>query len=313
MAQLLDRLRRSATSYRDLANFSGTMEELRDVDALLETGASTLMQEFEMESAGYFVARGGELHLERAWGAIPDGILDIASQPQTVGEGAIGAAAATRDVVYVPDYGAWSQGTPGLADLGLVSLLCLPVVHGDRVHVLTIASYHRRQELRSDQLTVARAFVRRLEHALERADYLDEIEATREGAFRVLGDRARVPRLRDEGAHRPGGRVGARASRRRSRSRPSASARSAGARTCTTSARSPSPTRCCSSPPSSMPTSSRSSRPTPRSATRCAATSTSCPATRGTWCARTTSAGTAPATRTGSPARPSRWPPACSA
>ncbi len=187
MAQLLDRLRTAATSYRDLANFSGAIEELHDVDALLETGASTLMHEFGMDSTGYFVARGDALHLERAWGAIPDGILDIASQPQRIGEGAIGVAAATRDVVYLPDYGAWPHGTPGLADLGMVSMLCLPVVHGARAHVLVLASYHRRLELRSDQLTVARAFVRRLEHALERADYLQEIEGTREEAFRALG------------------------------------------------------------------------------------------------------------------------------
>jgi GAF domain-containing protein len=187
VAQLLERLRASATSYRDLANFSGAIEELHDVDALLETGASTLMHEFAMDSTGYFVAEGDRLHLERAWGTIPEGILDIASQPQRLGEGAIGAAAATRDVVYLPDYGAWPHGTPGLADLGMVSMLCLPVLHGARVHVLVLASYHRRQELRADQLTVARAFVRRLEHALERADYLQEIEATREEAFRALG------------------------------------------------------------------------------------------------------------------------------
>ena len=187
VAQLLDRLRTAAASYRDLANFSGAIEELRDVDALLETGATTLMHEFAMDSTGYFVARGDMLHLDRTWGVIPDGILDIAAQPQRIGEGAIGAAAATRDAVYLPDYGAWPHGRPGLAELGMMSMLCLPVVHGEKVHVLVLASYHRRQELRSDQLTVARAFVRRLEHALERADYLQEMEATREEAFRALG------------------------------------------------------------------------------------------------------------------------------
>lgn len=187
VAQLLERLRTAAASYRDLANFSGRMEELHDVDALLETGASTLMVEFEMASAGYFVAKGDTLHLERAWGEIPEGILDIASAPQAVGEGAIGLAAAHRDVVYLPEYGAWEGATPGLPELGLVSMLCLPVVHEPHVHVLVLASYHRRQDLRPDQLTVARAFVRRLEHALERADYLRAIEATREEAFRALG------------------------------------------------------------------------------------------------------------------------------
>lgn len=187
VAQLLERLRASAASYRDLANFSGAIEELHDVDALLETGAETLMHEFAMDSTGYFVARGDGLHLERAWGDIPEGILDIAARPQPFGSGAIGAAAATREVVYLPDYGAWPHGAPGLADLGLVSMLCLPVLHGARVHVLVLASYHRRIELRTEQLTIARAFVRRLEHALERADYLQEIEATREEAFRALG------------------------------------------------------------------------------------------------------------------------------
>ncbi len=187
VAQLLDRLRTAAASYRDLANFSGAIEDLHDVDALLETGATTLMHEFGMDSAAFFVGRGDALHLERSWGSIPERILEIASEPQPIGKGAVGIAAASREAVYLPDYGAWPNATPGLADHGLATLLCLPVTNDARVHVLALASYERRHELRSDQRTVARAFVRRLEHALERADYLQEIEATREEAFRALG------------------------------------------------------------------------------------------------------------------------------
>jgi PAS domain S-box-containing protein len=187
VAQLLAGLRTAAASYRDLANFSGAIEELHDVDALLETGAATLMHEFAMDAAGYFVAHGGALELERSWGEIPDGILRRAAVEWPRGAGAVAAAAATRDVVYVPNYRTWTNAVPGLADFGLKSVLCLPVVHGERVHVLSLARYHDRPELRSEQLTVARAFVRRLEHALERADYLREIEATREEAFRALG------------------------------------------------------------------------------------------------------------------------------
>jgi len=187
VAQLLERLRKAAASYRDLANFSGAIEDLHDVDALLETGATTLMHEFGMDSAAYFVGRRDALQLERSWGTIPEGSLDIASAPESSAAGAVRAAAATRDVVYLPDYGAWPGAVPGLADLGLATMLCLPVSTDEGVHVLALASSHRRDELRSDQLTVARAFVRRLEHALERADYLKEIEATREEAFRALG------------------------------------------------------------------------------------------------------------------------------
>lgn len=188
-AAMLQRLRAAAQAYANLASFSGAIEDVDDPDDLVDLGVRTLLQEFGMDRAAYFDRTPGEmLTARRRWGEIDDAARPIVEAPQPVGRGAIGIAAATGEATHVAEYASWPHAEPRLVPLGFRSILALPVHRGEQVSgVIGLGSYGRTVRLRDDQITIARAFVRRLERALERVADRQQIERTREDAFRALG------------------------------------------------------------------------------------------------------------------------------
>jgi len=188
-AAMVGRLRRSAHAYATLASFNEAIEHADDPDELIDLGVQTLLREFGMQRAGYFVLRDdGHLHPERRWGELDPAAQEVVNRPNPLGVGAIGTAASSGEAVYVADYASWSGAMPAATAVGLRSLLALPVRSGGSVQaVIGLGSYQRSVLLRSDQVTIARAFARRLEHALERLVSERQIVRTREEAFRALG------------------------------------------------------------------------------------------------------------------------------
>ena len=183
----LDRLRRAAEAYADLAEFSGRIEELDDADALIDHGVHSLMETFGLDAAIHFRRRGDRLVPVRRWGAFLEPSVPFPADV-AIGEGAVGQAAISGDAVYVERYQNWPHAAqhPAFADVQMV--LGLPVHTGDRVdQAIALHAVGRPATLRPDQVTIAKAFVRRLERALERAAAQHQIEATREEAFRALG------------------------------------------------------------------------------------------------------------------------------
>ena len=186
-ATTLDRLRRAAEAYADLAEFSGRIEELDDADALIDHGVHSLMKTFGLDAAIHFRRQGDRLVPVRRWGAFLEPSVPFPAAV-AIGEGAVGQAAISGDAVYVEHYRSWPHAAqhPAFADVQMV--LGLPVHTGDRVdQAIALHAIGRPATLRPDQVTIAKAFVRRLERALERAAAQHQIEATREEAFRALG------------------------------------------------------------------------------------------------------------------------------
>ncbi len=186
-ATTLDRLRRAAEAYADLAEFSGRIEELDDADQLIDHGVHSLMQTFGLDAAIHFRRQGDRFVPVRRWGVFLDPSFSVPADV-AIGEGAVGQAAITGEAVYVERYQAWPHAAshPAYADVQMV--LGLPVRTGNRVdQAIALQAVGRPATLRADQVTVAKAFVRRLERALERAAAQHQIEATREEAFRALG------------------------------------------------------------------------------------------------------------------------------
>jgi HD-GYP domain-containing protein (c-di-GMP phosphodiesterase class II) len=186
--RMLGRLRDSARAYAALAEFSGAIEDVDDPDALIDLGVRRLLEEFGMDRAGYFELDGDHLLARRRWGTVDPEAARVVEVPQRAGEGAIGLAVATREPTYVRDYGTWEHATPGLAEVGFRSILALPVRHEGVVRAaIGLGSYGHTVALRDDQIAIARAFVRRLERALERVADQRQVQRTREEAFRALG------------------------------------------------------------------------------------------------------------------------------
>ncbi len=184
----IERLGRSSKAYARLAEFSGQIEDVDDPEELIDLGVSTLLQEFGMQGAIHYRVEGERIALHRQWGEVPPAVAAAFRESGAGSAGPIARAAATREPVYLEDYVAWERSDPYLAALGIASLLALPICGDDQVEsIIVIAAFGRPVVLRSDQIAVARAFVRRLERALERGAYQRQIERTREEAFRSLG------------------------------------------------------------------------------------------------------------------------------
>jgi PAS domain S-box-containing protein len=184
---MVDRLRRGSAAYADLAEFSGRIEEIDDADELVEHGVHALMAAFGMGGAAYFTRVDGALDLTATWGVLAEPARPPLRGVQ-LGEGAVGRAALTRENVYVESYQTWPHRLKDLANTDTATVLALPVHTGDDVgHVIMISATGRSVPLRPDQVTIARAFVRRLERALERTHTQRQVEASREEAFRALG------------------------------------------------------------------------------------------------------------------------------
>ena len=185
---MIERLQRSSSAYARLAEFSGRIEEVVDPDELVDLGVQTLMHEFAMQGAAYFVGDGARLVLSRTWGENPGPVMEVLREPQEYGSGAVGAAAATGEAVFVENYASWPNADSDIARASIGSVLAAPVrSEGGTSGVIAIGAFERTVSLRPDQLAIARAFMRRLEHALERVAYQQQIERTREEAFRSLG------------------------------------------------------------------------------------------------------------------------------
>ena len=188
-AGLIGRLQRAAASYAALARFNEAIEQTDDPADLIDIGVRTLLEEFGMQRAGYFeVDADGALRSLRRWGPLPDDARAVLEAPQAVGVGAIGRAVATGEPVHVADYATWPHAVPEVAATGIRSILALPVRSDGSVRAaIGLGALEHVVALRDDQVTIARAFVRRLERALERLAYERQIVRTREEAFRALG------------------------------------------------------------------------------------------------------------------------------
>ena len=186
--RMLDHLRDSARAYAALAEFGGAIEDVDDPDTLIDLGVRRLLEEFGMDRGGYFELDGRSLIARRRWDARDASASQAIDVQLTAGEGAIGRAVTSGEPIYVRDYATWKHAMPSLVDLGLRSILALPVRNEGTVRAaIGLGSYGHTVVLRDDQVAIARAFVRRLERALERVADRRQIQRTREEAFRALG------------------------------------------------------------------------------------------------------------------------------
>lgn len=180
------RLRSAVDAYRRLAAFSTDIENVHDVQRLIEMGVGRLASHLGMELAAFYDVDEAIDMVHRV-GPIPARVERAARRSQRDFGGLVGHVARTGEPTYVRDYGRSPHAIPEIEAAGLRSQLTLPVFDGPRVrHVLTLSSMQE-VALDDEELSVAQAFVRRLENALERARHVEEVVATREATFRSLG------------------------------------------------------------------------------------------------------------------------------
>ncbi|MDZ7802027.1 MAG: PAS domain S-box protein [Trueperaceae bacterium] len=181
-------LSRSVEAYRLLASFGAEIESLHDVDTLLSTGLARLTELLGTDMAGFYEVHDDQVQLARTHGDIPERLQARIFEPQSPDVGLIGEVVTSGRTAFVRGYDDAPHGLPEIRGLGVGTHLAVPVLVDDVVrYVVSLSTLHREVELRDESIQVAESFVRRLENALHRVRYLDEVAATREATFRAFG------------------------------------------------------------------------------------------------------------------------------
>jgi PAS domain S-box-containing protein len=180
--------RQAQEALRALASFGAALESVHGFDELVAGGLRSLIAQLGLDfgTCQRITAEGTRFHAFE--GDAPASLRARMRQALPPGLGTMGRVARTGLPHLVQDHRSFANAVPEAVAVGIVTTLTLPVkVGGETAFVLTLGSHRRRVELREDATETAMAYVRRLEHALERAAYLREIEDTRESTFRALG------------------------------------------------------------------------------------------------------------------------------
>ena len=182
------RLAEEARRYQRLAAFGAAIETIHEVDALVRHGLEELTELLGMDGAGFYDLHAGEATLRHAFRLEERRRSGAILTRQTSDSGLVGRVAATGRPEWTPVYDRSPYAASRVLGRGLGSQLTLPVQEAGRVaYVLGVVTFDRTVDLDEHALAVARAFVHRLENALDRVRTLGEIRATREATFRAFG------------------------------------------------------------------------------------------------------------------------------
>jgi HD-GYP domain-containing protein (c-di-GMP phosphodiesterase class II) len=180
--------REAQRALQALVHFGETMESMHDFDELVRQGIAILIEQLDVDFGDFHEIDAAGAHHRAIVGDVPDALRAHLSRPLSPGQGTIGHVARTGEPHIVPDYRSFDRAVAGARALGIGSTVALPVkLGGETRFVLALATLNRLTTFDEATIETAMAYVRRLEGALERAEYLSEIEATREATFRALG------------------------------------------------------------------------------------------------------------------------------
>lgn len=174
--------------YRRLAVFSAEIELMDDVDQLVEFGLDALLNILHFDTAVFGEVLGDTLILTRLRGKRTFALTAGVGVQTSIQEGAHGLAVRTRSHVYIDNYTTYDKQTPAGIAAGLQNLLIFPVILGDEVrYTISFTTLRHRAGPTEDQVQIAKTFVTRLENALERVFHINQIEASRDATFSILG------------------------------------------------------------------------------------------------------------------------------
>ena len=171
---------------KKLARFGATIEELQNFDELIEFGTRQLMSIFNIGDAYYYEFKDNYNTAVsiKSWGAE----IFQSQEFDVPKETTLGMAISTKEIVYVKDYCRHEYHKPEVATQGLKSVLFLPIKYGNTlVGCMALHGMYDIVDLRESDLDLARQFLSRLRNALERRDYVGQLEHSREETLRSLG------------------------------------------------------------------------------------------------------------------------------
>ncbi|MER3480455.1 MAG: metal-dependent phosphohydrolase [Meiothermus sp.] len=189
----LGQAQRQAEDYRSLVQMSAEIEMMSHPHDIARRAMETLLELTGFEAGGLFqleVDPSGEGSLIPVVGVgqYPERTLELyRTSPIRLGRGVLGRALLEGTLV-IPDYQTWPHAPAEYRESGVRSVMAARLTQGDRsVGVLALGTFSAPRAVSQEHLALLVSVARRLERALERAAYLEEITRTREAALRSLG------------------------------------------------------------------------------------------------------------------------------
>lgn len=177
-----------ARAFEKLAELSARLESLDDVQAIVTEGLETLLKLTGLDAAAYYELIDNQLRLVEARGAYPEEFTRLRERQRlSVERGLFGEVFRQGNVAVVKDYLEYENALPEFASLGLRTALSAPVqFKGDSRGFIGAASFGSARTLPTGIMEVVGFISTRISRAIERADQVSEILATRAASFQAL-------------------------------------------------------------------------------------------------------------------------------
>jgi HD-GYP domain-containing protein (c-di-GMP phosphodiesterase class II) len=175
-----------AQAFSRLATLSAELETLTDARTIAKRGLETLLELTGLDGAVYYEYSNNTIRTVELCGTYPPGI--VTPEVAVSSTGLISQLLKRKQPMLIEDYQQLPTATPRILEHKVRTLIFAPVMLEDRVHGFVSASSFGEIKTTPDGTLEFVSFLcTRIARALERADQIQEIYATRAATFQTLG------------------------------------------------------------------------------------------------------------------------------
>jgi HD-GYP domain-containing protein (c-di-GMP phosphodiesterase class II) len=175
-----------AQAFNRLATLSAELETLTDARTIAKRGLETLLELTGLDGAVYYEYSNNTIRTVELCGTYPPGI--VTQEVAVSSTGLISQLLKRKQPMLIEDYQQLPNATPRILEQQVRTLIFAPVLLEDHIHGFVSASSFGQVKTTPDGTLEFVAFLcARIARALERADQIQEIYATRAATFQTLG------------------------------------------------------------------------------------------------------------------------------
>ena len=175
-----------AKAFARLATLSAELETLTDARTIAKRGLETLLELTGLDGAVYYEYSNNTVRTIELCGAYPPGI--VVQEVAVSRNGLIAQILKGKKPLLIEDYQQLPNATPRILEHQVRTLIFAPVMLEDHVHgFVSASSFGEVKPTPDGTLEFVSFLCARIARALERADQIQEIYATRAATFQTLG------------------------------------------------------------------------------------------------------------------------------